>query len=198
MNLLDLVRKRQSVRRYFDTAVPRKIIERCLEAARLAPSACNSQPWSFLVVDDPKLVADLGQKAFSGLYSMNAFAKTAPVLVVVITERSRYASARQTAGFRRRVRRLKRCCPRCSSPKAVDLGRRLVICALASARRRPIVAASAFVLLGLVELRNPNQGVRYAQREELDGQRRLFDSGVEADGQFVGYSLTVVNFTGKW
>lgn len=93
MSLLELANKRESVRRYFDTAVPRAIIERCLEAARLAPSACNSQPWTFIVVDDSKLVTELGGRAFSGLYAMNAFAGTAPVLVVVVTERSRYAAA---------------------------------------------------------------------------------------------------------
>ncbi len=49
MNFLDLVRKRKSVRAYQDKPVERVKIERCLEAARLAPSACNSQPWRFKV-----------------------------------------------------------------------------------------------------------------------------------------------------
>ena len=51
MPFLDLVRKRQSERRYSDRPVPRETMERCLEAARLAPSACNSQPWTFMVVE---------------------------------------------------------------------------------------------------------------------------------------------------
>lgn len=93
MSFLDLCRSRSSLRRYAAKAVPREAIDHCLEAARLAPSACNSQPWSFIVVDDDDLRPRLAEAAFSGLYSMNKFAKDAPVLVVVVTERSKYAAA---------------------------------------------------------------------------------------------------------
>lgn len=91
MPFLELVRKRQSERKYSDKPVPRDVIERCLEAARLAPSACNSQPWTFMVVEG-EIKDRLAAAAFSGIYSMNAFAARAPVLVVVITERSKYAA----------------------------------------------------------------------------------------------------------
>lgn len=90
MNFLELVHKRQSVRQYSETKVPRELIESCLETARLAPSACNSQPWSFIAVDDKKLKTTLAEMAFSGIYSMNQFAKTAPVIIAVITEKSRF------------------------------------------------------------------------------------------------------------
>ena len=93
MDFVDLVRKRYSLRKYsqFPVAVP--VIEKCLEAARLAPSACNSQPWSFLIAATPEKVKPLAQAAFSGVYSMNSFAAEAPVLIVAITERSRYSAA---------------------------------------------------------------------------------------------------------
>ncbi|MFA6378683.1 MAG: nitroreductase family protein, partial [Candidatus Omnitrophota bacterium] len=42
MSLLHLIQKRQSCRNYLSTLVPKEALERCLEAARLAPSACNS------------------------------------------------------------------------------------------------------------------------------------------------------------
>ena len=45
MNFMDLVSRRQSVRGYRDKPVEREKIEKCLQAARLAPSACNAQPW---------------------------------------------------------------------------------------------------------------------------------------------------------
>ena len=90
MKFLDLARSRQSVRRYLDRPVDRAVIDRCLEAARLAPSACNSQPWSFLVVDDPAVVRAVSDAAFSGIYRMNRWAATAPVLIVVITGKSKY------------------------------------------------------------------------------------------------------------
>ena len=53
MSFLDLARRRQSDRGYSERAVTREQIERCLAAATLAPSACNSQPWFFVVVDEP-------------------------------------------------------------------------------------------------------------------------------------------------
>ena len=55
MEFADLVRYRESVRRY-DPArpVPREVLERVLEAGRLAPSAKNLQPWRFLVVSSPE------------------------------------------------------------------------------------------------------------------------------------------------
>jgi F420 biosynthesis protein FbiB-like protein len=48
--LLDLLRRRRSVRRFIDVPIDRSAIERVLEAARLAPSAHNRQPWRFVVV----------------------------------------------------------------------------------------------------------------------------------------------------
>ncbi|MFH1995795.1 MAG: nitroreductase family protein [Candidatus Omnitrophota bacterium] len=90
MNFLELVKRRRSVRKYADRPIPRETIERCLEAARVSPSACNSQPWSFIVVDDPAIKRELADRAFSSVFANNAFAKNAPVLVIVITERSKY------------------------------------------------------------------------------------------------------------
>lgn len=81
---LKLARRRQSVRGYADRAVAREVIERCLEAARVAPSACNSQPWFFVVVDEPSLRAEVAGR-LKGLV-MNQFADSAPVLVAVVAE----------------------------------------------------------------------------------------------------------------
>ena len=92
MNFLELARLRQSVRSYASTPVPREIVDRCLEAARLAPSACNSQPWSFIVVDTEPVRSRLAEAAFHGVYAMNKFAGQASVLIVVVTERSRFAA----------------------------------------------------------------------------------------------------------
>lgn len=93
MNFLDLANRRHSLRKYAATPVPRAILDRCLEAARLAPSACNSQPWHFIVADREPLRTQLAAAAFSGLYSMNAFAKSAPVLIVAIRTSSRASAA---------------------------------------------------------------------------------------------------------
>ncbi|MBN1871735.1 MAG: nitroreductase family protein [Candidatus Omnitrophica bacterium] len=90
MDFLELAKKRQSTRDYSPKVVPRESIDRCIEAARLAPSACNSQPWSFIVVDREPMRTKLASGAFGGIYAMNSFAKKAPVFIVVITERAPY------------------------------------------------------------------------------------------------------------
>ena len=87
---LELVNKRASVRRYLDREIPKEDIERCLEAARLAPSACNSQPWRFVVVNDKALKDALSRAAFSGIYDMNAFAGAAPVIIAIVSEKSSF------------------------------------------------------------------------------------------------------------
>lgn len=84
MSFLDLARRRQSDRGYTDRQVAREIIERCLEAASVAPSACNSQPWFFVVVDDPALRTAVAERLHDGV--MNRFALAAPVLVAVVAE----------------------------------------------------------------------------------------------------------------
>ena len=83
---MNVIRSRRSVRKYLDTPVEREKITQCLEAARLAPSACNAQPWKFIVVDDPVLKAELAGQAFSGLYTVTRFAAKAPVLIAIVSD----------------------------------------------------------------------------------------------------------------
>jgi nitroreductase len=59
MEFWKVIEKRKSVRRFKDEPVPREKIKRVLEAARLAPSWKNSQPWEYVVVDDPDKVKAL-------------------------------------------------------------------------------------------------------------------------------------------
>lgn len=92
MNFLELVKKRQSCRKYLPGIIKKDQIDRCLEAARFAPSACNSQPWHFTVVSTPELKARLADKAFSGIYKMNAFTKQASALIVVTRESSKFSA----------------------------------------------------------------------------------------------------------
>jgi nitroreductase len=90
MALLDLIKQRKSVREFLDVPVEQEKIMMCLEAARLAPSESNSQPWRFIVVDDRDLKNRLCDAAFSGIYWFNGFCKTAPVMVAVISEKSKF------------------------------------------------------------------------------------------------------------
>ena len=85
MDFLELVKARQSDRAYDkNRPVEPEKLERILEAARLAPSACNAQPWKFVVVTDPELATKVG-KASAGL-GMNKFAKDAPVHILIVEE----------------------------------------------------------------------------------------------------------------
>lgn len=88
MDFLELVKHRQSTRAYDTTkAVAREVIDRILEAARLAPSACNAQPWHFIVVDEPELKNKVADAASAKLLGMNHFTKQAPVHIVVVEEK---------------------------------------------------------------------------------------------------------------
>lgn len=87
MSFLQLAKKRQSTRKFKNTPVDRDIIKRCLEAARLAPSACNAQPWRFIIVDDEKLKEAVARETFSSIVPFNRFTLQAPVMVVIVTER---------------------------------------------------------------------------------------------------------------
>ncbi|MCK4886841.1 MAG: nitroreductase family protein [Planctomycetes bacterium] len=89
MNFLELANKRFSVRDYKQTPVAKVDIEKCIQAARLAPSACNSQPWKFIVIDEPQLKNKVAENAFKSLISMNKFAFKAPVLIIITAEKQK-------------------------------------------------------------------------------------------------------------
>jgi nitroreductase len=55
MDFFETVRKRQSVRRFSDLPVAHEDILTMLEAATMAPSATNEQPWQFVVISDREL-----------------------------------------------------------------------------------------------------------------------------------------------
>jgi nitroreductase len=83
---LGLVKQRQSVRNYADRPVEKDKLERCLEAARLAPSACNAQPWTFIVVDDAGMKNRLADLTADRWLPLNHWTKQAPVHVVIVVE----------------------------------------------------------------------------------------------------------------
>lgn len=92
MSILETIRNRRSVRHYLDKPVEKEKIMLCLEAARLSPSACNAQPWKFIVVDSSDLKNRLCEAAFKGIYKMNSFVKEAPVIIVVVSQKEKFLS----------------------------------------------------------------------------------------------------------
>ena len=85
-SFMEIVKRRYSVRKYLDEPVDRELIKTCIEAARLAPSAENVQPWRFIVVDDHELLEKLKKQAFKGIYSFTKWANSAPVIIVVLAK----------------------------------------------------------------------------------------------------------------
>lgn len=86
MELIELIKSRRSVRKFQQQPVERDKILKCIEAARYAPSAEHSQPWRFLVIDDPETKEKLVKHAFAGVYRATLWAAKAPVLVVILAE----------------------------------------------------------------------------------------------------------------
>ena len=60
-NFFDLVKTRRSVRKFKSVPIPEEHITQMLDAARLAPTAGNRQPWKFLVIQDPQIIEQLKQ-----------------------------------------------------------------------------------------------------------------------------------------
>lgn len=78
MDLFTAIHTRRSVRAFTGTPVSEDDITAMLEAAMVAPSAGNSQPWRFVVVDDPALLAEAStMNPYAGM------AKNAPLAILV-------------------------------------------------------------------------------------------------------------------
>ncbi|ERI49625.1 nitroreductase [Pseudomonas sp. EGD-AK9] len=73
-----LIESRRAVRRFTAEPVPEAVIRDCLELAMLAPNSCNLQPWSFQVIREPALLAQLHPVC------MSQHAARAPLIVAVL------------------------------------------------------------------------------------------------------------------
>ena len=60
VNCSEVIRERRSIRKYKENVIiPQEDFERMLEAAMMAPSACNTRPWQFFVVINREMIAKL-------------------------------------------------------------------------------------------------------------------------------------------
>lgn len=88
MALIDIIKERKSVRKYTDRHLPREMVEKCVEAARLAPSADNVQPWRFIVLDDPEYKHRFCEETMKGVFKRTRFIDNAPAIVVLAASTS--------------------------------------------------------------------------------------------------------------
>lgn len=78
MDLMEAIKTRRSIRRFRETPVPENLLKEVLNAARLAPSADNAQPWKIIVVRDEQMKQKVTQ-ACNG----QKFLVQAPIVLVV-------------------------------------------------------------------------------------------------------------------
>ncbi|MBE3140738.1 MAG: nitroreductase family protein [Thermoplasmata archaeon] len=90
--ILELIISRQSDRKYSDKPVEKEKLDRIIEAGRMAPSACNAQPWKFIVVTEPMLISKIAEAASAKLIGMNTFVAQAPVQLIVVREKPNMSS----------------------------------------------------------------------------------------------------------
>jgi nitroreductase len=89
MDFQQLILQRQSVRKFDkERPIEREKLMRILEAGRLAPSASNTQPWTFVVADEPGLVLQISKAmGITKLHSFNKFAINARLHIALVIEK---------------------------------------------------------------------------------------------------------------
>lgn len=90
LNVWEAIQARRSIRKYLSDEVPDEFIEKMLDAARLAPSACNNQPWRFSVVKQTNV-----KKEICRLLKGQRFVEKAPVVIVCFADMNRFSQEAQ-------------------------------------------------------------------------------------------------------
>jgi nitroreductase len=82
LTVKEAIEKRRTIRKFKSDPIPKELVNQVLEAARLAPSASNRQPWRFQVITDP----DLKRRIFEEATFNQAQVKEAPVIIACSSE----------------------------------------------------------------------------------------------------------------
>ncbi len=91
MNLLEAIKARRSIRKFKPDPVPDELIKELLEAARLAPSGSNLQPWRFVVVKSAEAREKLKQA------TPLTFVPKAPVVLACCVDKTALNNVQQRA-----------------------------------------------------------------------------------------------------
>jgi len=78
-SLLEFLKSRRSIRKFKPEPPPRDLVLKAIDVARYAPSAKNSQPWRFIIVEDPEIRSKL-----ASIHVGAAPLRNAPLAVVVV------------------------------------------------------------------------------------------------------------------
>lgn len=90
MDIAEVIKNRRSIRKYKDTPVEEEKIRQILESGRLAPSANNSQPWHYILVQDEKNREKLYQIAHQQKFILEA-----PLSIIVTADIGRRIKGRE-------------------------------------------------------------------------------------------------------
>ncbi|MFN4226969.1 MAG: nitroreductase family protein [Candidatus Ratteibacteria bacterium] len=77
MEFYEVIKTRRSVRSYKKEMIPEDVLKRILDAARIAPSGSNRQPWKFIIIKDEKI-----KRKMVALCDGQEFVAQAPLLIV--------------------------------------------------------------------------------------------------------------------
>jgi nitroreductase len=92
-NLLSLIQSRQSERAYdSNRLVEQEKLDYIMEAVHMAPSACNAQPWKFIVVTDPEIQKQTASAIANMILGINHYAFEAPVHIIIVEEKANLTS----------------------------------------------------------------------------------------------------------
>jgi nitroreductase len=78
--IVDLLKKRCSIRKFKQMAIPQAAIDYIIEAGRLSPSGGNEQPWMFGIVNDKELISKIAAAAYN-----QKWISSAPLVIVLCT-----------------------------------------------------------------------------------------------------------------
>jgi nitroreductase len=92
MRFVELAAKRESCRKYKKMPVEREKLLACVEAARMSPSACNSQPWSFVLADDADLTSKVAETLQEKITGLNSFTDDCGAFVILVEENANLSS----------------------------------------------------------------------------------------------------------
>lgn len=78
--IVDLLKKRCSMRKFKQMPIPQDTIDYIIEAGRLSPSGGNEQPWKFGIINDKELISNIAVAAYN-----QEWIASAPLLIVLCT-----------------------------------------------------------------------------------------------------------------
>ncbi|MCM8758670.1 MAG: nitroreductase family protein [Candidatus Omnitrophica bacterium] len=84
-NVLDVIKKRRSIRTYKKETIPQQILKEIVDCGRLAPTARNIQPWKFVIITQDKTIKKIAEATDHG-----KFLAEAPACILVFCQDTKY------------------------------------------------------------------------------------------------------------